>query len=180
MPEPNRKVVVIYKSKYGSTKRYAQWIADEVKADLFDGSKIGVKDLLKYDTIVFGGSLHAVGIRGLKLISDNLEGLRDKKLVIYATGASPVREKTTQFVFESNFSEEVRGRINFFYLRGAFDYKRLNLIDKTLMNMLKFKIKRKKPEELDADSKGLLASYNHPVDWTNKKAITPLVECIKG
>lgn len=31
-------IIVIYKSKYGSTKRYAQWIAEETKADFFESS----------------------------------------------------------------------------------------------------------------------------------------------
>ncbi|CDG35815.1 hypothetical protein CTHBC1_1165 [Acetivibrio thermocellus BC1] len=30
MSDNSNKVVVIYKSKYGSAQRYAQWIADEV------------------------------------------------------------------------------------------------------------------------------------------------------
>jgi len=52
MADNINKVVVIYKSKYGSAQRYAQWIADEVKADLFERSKITLNDILKYDTIV--------------------------------------------------------------------------------------------------------------------------------
>jgi len=52
MSDNINKVVVIYKSKYGSAQRYAQWIADEVKADLFERSKITLNDILKYDTIV--------------------------------------------------------------------------------------------------------------------------------
>ncbi|NLE01149.1 MAG: flavodoxin, partial [Fibrobacter sp.] len=52
------KIIVVYKSKYGTTKRYAEWIAEEVKADLFEQSAVSVEDLLKYDIIVYGGSLH--------------------------------------------------------------------------------------------------------------------------
>lgn len=29
------KIVVVYKSKYGTSKRYAKWIAEETRADLF-------------------------------------------------------------------------------------------------------------------------------------------------
>jgi flavodoxin len=34
----NTKTVVIYKTKYGSAKQYAQWIAEELKCDLFEQS----------------------------------------------------------------------------------------------------------------------------------------------
>lgn len=30
------KIEIIYRSKYGTTKRYAKWIADELSADLYD------------------------------------------------------------------------------------------------------------------------------------------------
>ena len=39
-------VAVIYKSKYGSTKRYARWIAEEVHADLYDASDVEAEELL--------------------------------------------------------------------------------------------------------------------------------------
>jgi len=35
-----RKTVVIYKSKYGKTKQYAEWIAAELNAPLFDHTEI--------------------------------------------------------------------------------------------------------------------------------------------
>jgi hypothetical protein len=46
---------------------------------------------MKYDTIVFGGSLHSVGINGIRLIKNNLDKLRGKNLIVFATGASPDR-----------------------------------------------------------------------------------------
>lgn len=174
------KVVVIYKSKYGSTKRYAEWIAEEAKADLHEASEVKTEDLAKYDVIVFGGSLHAVGIKGIKLITDNFEKIKDKRLIVYGVGASPVREDAIKSVIESNFKGNMRDKINFFYLRGAFNYDKLSIGDKMLMNALKLKIKSKKEGELDEDSKGLLECYDNPVDWTDKKAIEPIVKCINS
>lgn len=58
------KIAVVYKSKYGSSKKYAEWIADELKAELFEHSKIKKDDLLKYDTIIYGGGLYAGSISG--------------------------------------------------------------------------------------------------------------------
>ena len=45
------KIAVIYKSKYGATKRYAGWIALKLDADLYEVSDIRRKDLKAYDTI---------------------------------------------------------------------------------------------------------------------------------
>ena len=178
MSKANKKIAVIYKSKYGSTKRYAEWIAKAVNGDLFEHSKIKIEDLLHYDTIVFGGSLHAVGIKGVDLITKNFDQLKNKKIIVFATGCSPAKEEAIKHVIDHNFTVDIKENIKFFYLRGSFNYSKLNFVDKMMMSMLKRKLKKKKPEELDEDTKGLLDAYNNPVDWTDEKAIAPLVSAI--
>ncbi|WP_366936885.1 flavodoxin domain-containing protein [uncultured Clostridium sp.] len=32
--------VVVYKSKYGSTKKYAEWIAEELSSDIIENNKL--------------------------------------------------------------------------------------------------------------------------------------------
>ena len=49
--------VVIYESKYGSTKSYAQWIAEELSCPLFERKKFNPKDFEKYEVIIYGGGL---------------------------------------------------------------------------------------------------------------------------
>ena len=73
----------------------------------------------------------------------------------------------------------MKEKVNFFYLRGAFNYQKLGFVDRMMMNVLRKKLLKKKPEELDEDSKGLLAAYENPIDWTDRKAIEPIVKCIK-
>lgn len=174
------KVAVIYKSKYGSTKRYAEWISQEVNGDLFEASKVSVNELLKYDTIVYGGGMYAVGILGISLIRKNYEKLRDKKVIVFTVGASPSRPEVLEAIKNSNFTDDMKERVSLFHFRGAFDYRKLNIIDKMLMSMLKKKLEGKSEEELTNDDKGMLASYKHPADWTNKKSIEPLIKCIKS
>jgi len=177
MGEQNNKTIVIYKSKYGSTKRYAQWIAERLDGDLVNNSEIKLNDLKDYDTIVLGGSLHAVGIKGVKLLTENFEQLQDKQLIVFAVGCSPAKEETINHIINHNFRAEMKEEIDFFYLRGAFNYQELNLIDKLMMLALKFKIKMQK-RELDEDDKDLLDIYDKPVDWTDKEAIAPIIKCI--
>lgn len=145
------KTVVIYKSKTGYTKKYAEWIAEDLCADIFEVSKVNVNMLNTYDTIVYGGSLYAVGIIGVKLITKNINKLKDKKVVVFATGASPSRNEVIREITEKNFTTEQQKYIKFFYLRGGFNYSKLNYIDKFLMTLLKWKIKNKKQEELSKD-----------------------------
>ncbi|MDR3596583.1 flavodoxin domain-containing protein [Clostridium sp.] len=169
------KTVVIYKSKTGFTRKYAEWIAEELSADIFEASKVKINTLNKYDTIIYGGSLYAVGIIGVRLIKKNINKLKDKKLVVFATGASPSRDNVISEVIDKNFTVDEQKDIKFFYLRGGFNYNKLNPFDKFLMKLLKWKIKNKKQEELSADEIGMLAIYDKPVDFTDKNNIYKII-----
>lgn len=165
------KTVVIYKSKTGFTRKYAEWIAEELSADIFDATKVDINMLTKYDTIVYGGSLYAVGIIGVKLITKNLDKLKRKKIVVFATGASTSSDEVISEVLNRNFTLEQQKYIKFFYLRGGLNYSKLNHFDKFLMTLMKLKIKSKKTSELSDDEIGILATYDKVVDFTDKKNI---------
>lgn len=167
------KTVVIYKSKTGFTKKYAEWIAEELSGDIFDATKMDSDVLRKYDNIIYGGSLHASGIIGLKFITKNINKIKDKKIVVFATGASPSRVETIDEVKSKNFTMEEQKYIKFFYLRGGFDYNKLGFFDKFLMTILKQKLKKKK--ELTPDERGMLFAYERPLDFTRKKNIEEII-----
>lgn len=180
------KTIVIYTSTTGFTKKYAEWIAQDLGADLVEARslRLGLRPGLRpetlqnYDTIIYGGSLHAVGIRGVKALKKNFARLEGKRVIVFATGATPTRSAVPEEVISANFSPEERERIHFFYLRGGFDYSKLGLVDKFLMNLLKLKLARKK--ERTPDEMGMLAAYSRPVDFTKRERIKDLVACAEG
>ncbi len=172
------KIIVLYKSKTGFTKRYAEWIANDLSADIYDYAMYNQKMLGNYDMIIYGGSLHAVGIEGKKIITGNLELLKGKKVIVFAVGASPYREEIVNEVRDKNFSEEEQKYIQFYYLRGGFNYHKLPLFDKMLMKLLQWKLKWKKV--LTPDEKGMLNAYKKPVDFTRRENIKEIVSYVQS
>ena len=172
------KTVVVYKSISGFTKKYAEWIAEELEADLLGVEKIGISILLKYDIIIYGGSLHAVGISGVNIIKNNLNKLKDKNIIIFTTGASLPKESIVSEVKGNNFSVKEQKQIQFYYFRGGFDFNKLNFTNKILMTLLKWKIKLKRHKT--PDEKGMLAAYSKPMDFTKKKNIGELLEYVRS
>ena len=172
------KTIVLYKSKSGFVKKYAQWIAEELSADILDASKINTDRLASYDTIIFGGSLHAVGINGIKIIKKNFDKIKDKNLIIFASGASLSSEDIHQIIADNNFTPQEQKHIRLFYLRGGFDINKLPPIDKFLMILMKKKIKGRKKRniQLEQDEIGMLAVLEKPEDFTRKEYICELVE----
>ena len=174
----NKNVVVIYRSKTGFTKNYANWLAEELQCDVFEAGKIKVPDLSRYETIIYGGGMYHIGINGIKLITRNFDMLKSKNIIVYAVGATPVREETAEQIRKANIPAELLDHIQLFYLRGGFDYNRLSPFYKFLMILLKIKLKHTKNP--DADQKGMLAAYTHPLDFTNKKYIRPIVDIVRA
>lgn len=171
------KTIVIYKSKTGFVRKYAEWIAEDLLADIFEVSKVNINMLTKYDTVIFGGSLHAVGINGVKFITNNIDKLKGKKIIVFASGASPWSEKVMKEVMTNNFTLDQQKNIKFFYLRGGFNYSQLSPFDKVLMTLLKWsiKIKKKKKKELTSDEIGMLEVLDKPADFTSKSNIEKMV-----
>ena len=171
------KIIVVYKSKTGYTEQYAKWIAEDLDCDLKEANEISMKELDNYDVIIYGGGLYAVGINGISIIKKNYELLKDKNVVVWATGSSPGREEELNQVWKFNFSEEQLASIKTFYLRGGFDYKKLNTGNKVLMNMLKVRLKLKK--QRTEDEQGMLEAYSIPEYHCQRSNISGLVQYIK-
>ncbi len=169
--------IVVYSSKTGFVRKYAEWIAEELSARAVPADKVKVEDLMGHDSIVYGGGLYVGGINGIKLIKNNLDRLSGKRIAVFATGASPKRQETTDEVRNKNFTKEEQDMIGFFYLRGGFDFDRLGIKDRMLMALLKKKLESK--DELTEDEKGMLDAYEHPADFTDRDNIGELVEYVK-
>ncbi|MDK2586148.1 flavodoxin domain-containing protein [Romboutsia sedimentorum] len=174
----NKKTVVIYKSKYGSTKRYAGWIALKLDADLYEVRDIRVRDLDDYDTIIYGGGLYIGKINGIKFLIDNYEKIKNKKIIVFAVGMESNNIDINKKTLDMNFDEDMINNINLFNFIGAFDYSKLNLIDKVLMKRLKSRISKKNITDMTDEDKIVLEGFDKLIDLCDKKSIHILVKNI--
>jgi len=172
----SKKTVVVYRSKTGFTKNYAGWLAKRLDCTLLEGTKTSIKDLEAYDTIIYGSGLYAIGISGIKLITKNFDQLKNKRLIVFAVGASPARKDIIPELKKANIPAEQQDKIELYYLRGGFDYSRLSPFYKLLMKLKKLQLQKMK--EPDADARGMLASYTNPLDFTAEKNLEPIIQSI--
>ena len=98
------KTLVVYRSVTGFTRQIAHWIASDLHADVAAADAVGPARLQDYDCVVFGGRLHAVGIDGLSLIKRNWAQLKNKRVLVFATGASPARSEMLEEVKKKNLT----------------------------------------------------------------------------
>ena len=171
--------VVIYKSKYGSTKAYAQWIAQELGCCAIDAKNVKAEDLSGYDTIVYGGGLYAEVINGVTLITKNLDKLKGKRLVVYTTGLTPLdcRDYYDKMVIEKNFKPHMYDKIKIYNFLGKMIIDELSIVHRTALKTLKKIMSGKEnPTEME---KMLIDLCEQSGDFSDKEAIKDLVEYVK-
>lgn len=169
-----KKTLLIYYSKTGFTKRYAEWIAEELSCDLIPFSDKKTVTLSDYDTIIFGSSFHAGMIRELNWLKKQLPTLTGKKIAVFATGGMPAEAPDIQKAFAQNLSAAEQKTIRTFYLPGGMCYEKMGFGDKLMMSVFCKMIKKK--EGADSEMYQMLsASY----DISDRTLITPLVEYCK-
>ena len=174
------KTIVLYKTKYGSTRTYAKWIAEELNCEYKDVAEVKVDDLLKYDNIILGGGLYANSIAGANLITKNYNKLKNKNLVFYTTGITPLdcRDYYDRLVIEKTFPEEMRNNVKVFNFLGKMLIEELSFAHRNALKYLKKLMQGKEnPTEME---KMLIDLCDVDADMTDKKYIYDLVNYVKN
>jgi len=172
------KAVVIYKTKYGTTKQYAEWIAEALEIPLFEATAIKPAQLLDYDVIIYGGGLYAGGVIGSKLVAENPCNC----LILFTVGAADPSTTDYKDILEKNFSQDLLSKTKIFHLRGGIDYSKLSLVHKGMMAMLRKMVKKKSKKsesELSDEDMLFLETYGKKVDFMDKTTIMPLVDYVQ-
>ncbi len=170
-------VAVVYRSKGGSTQKYAQWLARELGADLREEHALKKGELARYQTLVYGGGVYAGGINGFKSFLRKAGSMANQRLAVFAVGLAPARPDIVRQIEQRAFPQGQGEGQTFFLLQGDFDYNKLGLIDRWMMNVLRAFIKSKK--QPTSDERGMLGIYERPQVLSDKKYIAPIVEWVK-
>ncbi|MGF6989506.1 menaquinone-dependent protoporphyrinogen IX oxidase [Lachnospiraceae bacterium PF1-21] len=172
-----KNIAVIYKSHYGTTKQYAEWIAEELDATLLERKAASPSDLLKYDLVIHGGGLYASGILGIDLVVKNPVN----NLIIFSVGmANPETTDYTEIIHK-NIPEGLREKTKIFHLRGGMDYGKLSIPHRGMMAMMKkMTIDKKSEAELTAEDIAFRDTYGGNIHFTDKATIAPLILYVRG
>ncbi len=171
--------IVVYKTKYGSTKTYAQWIGEALNCKVADAKDITIDELENYDTIIYGGGLYAETINGLGLITKNIERLNNKKIAVYSTGITPLdcRDYYDKLVLEKNFKNGVPACIKIFNFTGKMLMEELSLVHRTALKTLKKIMSAKEnPTEME---KLLIELCDVNADLSDRTQISGLIDYVK-
>jgi len=181
------KTLVLHYSIYGTTKKYAEWIAGDLGGDLCAIADFNKGSLVNYDVIVIGSSLYAGKIRGLDILVKNYEVLRGKKLVVFTCGLADYSKEehrnTIAKRIKETIPENIMKDISLFFLRGGIDYGKISRKHRIMMAMLNMilvsKVKKDGANASDED-RGFVETYGKTADFMDKNSISDIVAYCKG
>lgn len=171
--------MIMYQSKYGATKKYAEWLSEATGYDCIEAKKAKPDFIQKHDVIVFGGGVYASGIAGLQFLKKSMSGLSHQKVAVFAVGASPYDEKAISQIKELHFKDAL-AEVPLFYCRGAWDEEKMTFGDRTLCKMLQKAVAKQNPDEYEPWQKALMCAEGKKCDWTDRKYLEPLLEYLQG
>ncbi len=156
-------MVIVYQSKTGFTKRYADMLAAKTNLKVFAVKE--VSQVNQGEEIIFLGWIKAGKIQGLdKLRKRNVKA-------VCASGTARTAEPDTQTVVERN---RIEG-IPFFYLRGGcFPIKELKGMDKIMMSMFLKMLKNRKDK--DEELEEAISVIENGFDGVKEENLAPVLE----
>ena len=168
------RVILFYNGKTGFTKRYADWIAQELNCEVkpfkdFEKTKVGEDDL-----VIFGSRIYAGRIERLNKIKSRVKD----NLIVFASGATPITaENSISKIWAENFTETEREAIPHFYMQSGLNYEKMGFIDRSIMkNVAKIMGKQKGKT---ADEAGFAEAIRSSYDISSREYIIPLIQCVK-
>lgn len=172
------KIVVLYRSNTGYTKKYAEWLTEELNCDMMENRSMTVSKLVDYDTVILGGSIMAGMVCGVDFFKNNFDQLKQKKLVVYACGMDDLNQETAEKIWIQNFTTDQLPYVKCFYCRGGLDFGKLKGIKKLMLKMMckKFASKPVK-SQIEQD---MLKAQEAPVDFTKREYLQPIIAYVNA
>jgi menaquinone-dependent protoporphyrinogen IX oxidase len=150
------KAVIIHSGKYGSTKQYALWLGHELGVPVRSANIINYEQLDPYDTLLIGTSVYIGKLQIRKWMKENLEYIRNKKIILFQVAGSPPEDKVKRHVYNvASIPAEIIGNCEFFYLPGRLIMNKLSWKDRFMLKM------GARLAKDPSDKKIMLTDYDH-------------------
>ena len=171
------KTLILYRSKYGSSAKYARMLGEELNCPIQELGK-RLPHLSEYGQTVFVGGIYAGGVSGLNVLRKGQSVWQGKKLALLAVGASPYSEEGL-VQLKARHCTGVLAGVPLFYARGAWDEAKMDRKDRFLCSLLQKAVAKKPPEECEEWMAALLQAKGQTCDWTDRAYLEPLLALLK-
>ena len=171
--------IILCTSKYGASKKYADWISEETGFQVIETKKADIKEVANYDHVILGGGVYASAIAGIAFLKKNIDALKGKRVIVYCCGAAPYDDEVLGMIKKKNLKDKL-ANVPCFYFQGMWDLEGMKFGDKTMRKMYIKMLEKKDISEVSVWERPFLEAKDKKCDWTKKEYIEPLLRLIKA
>jgi len=163
--------LVLYRSRYGATKQYADWIGAELRLPVIDPERIDEQLLTTCDFLLIGTSVYLGELLLKAWLKENISHLKHKKLFFFIVCApAPDVSKHRQIIMDNIPSALLRPATDIFFLPGRWILGHLSPTDDRVL-------REKALTESDPAQKKALSQDS---DAVKKEHIAALLEAVRS
>lgn len=163
---------VVYTGNTGFTEKYANWVANQLKCDLFRLEDVTREDLSKYPLVVYGGWVKGGYIQGLQELQGKVRG----KYIVFAVGCLPKRYgDATSFKAKNGLQD-----IPTFYFEGGLRWYRLSEGQKAALNLYQETLRGFDYNKLSRNEKFFVNNIGRTFDHSSLDGVQELTDFLES
>ena len=174
-----KRGIILYRSKYGAAKRYANWLAQATGFDCVEIGKADIDAVRQVPAVILCGGIYAGGIGGIGWIQAHWQALQGCKLAVFAVGASPWDADALRELRARNLKPPME-KIPCFYGRGVWDESVMGFRDRVLVKLLKKMTAKQDPAGYEPWQAALMSGGSGPADWTDRAYLRRLLDATEN
>jgi menaquinone-dependent protoporphyrinogen IX oxidase len=130
------KGVILYKSKYGATRQYMDWLASELQLPLVKAEEFDLENLSQFEFVIIAGSVYVGKWMLRDWVKENLIKLRSRKIFfLFVCGTPSSSAGEQQRLAKTNIPEVLKETSDIIFLRGRVVINKLSWLDRFALRM---------------------------------------------
>ena len=159
--------IIVYRSSYGSTKQYAEWIHDETGFPVFESRDDSIP--WDADTVVIGCPIIANKPTLLGWMQKHWHQLKRKNVILFTTsGADPATEPVKEWI-DKALPATMKDHVAVFPLAGRFEFAKLGRMHKAMMRLGAILLR----------SEEIKNQIKNPIDGVARENLTTLLQHLR-
>lgn len=174
--------LVIYGSVYGYTRRYAEWIAEDLGGHAIAAAEVTPEHLDAAGMLVIGASDYAGKLTEADRIRALAPALRGHQLAYFTVSFSGTAGGTSpqklDDVLRKSFGEAYDQTAPTAHFRGGLDFTRLSRTHRTAMIGIRAFMKSKR--EKTVTDRQMIEAYGGTVDYSDRAELAPFIARLRA
>lgn len=113
--------LIAYNSVLGTTKKYAEWLAQDISADVINFRAITPDAFDPYDLVIVTSGTYCGHMPLVSFLEKYWSKLKNKRVIVVAVGIVPPEDKASQESYLS-IPAHIREKITYFKISGKIPF----------------------------------------------------------